>query len=352
MTIHILNVSDVDNWDEFLKRFPASGPFHTRAWAECFRSARLTPLYLHLVSNNQTVGAITGVAVDPKSAVLRGIDRKISFFSGPTLLQMDPISIRDSMLSLNRYATEQGYTSLLCSGRDYPYAYDWGESKVHLDSIHEYIVDMSEPWEQIRSCMRKSIPEQSRKAGRSGLTFHEHRDASMLPQLLRLLENTQLRRKRKNGVNFSPYYTPHLAEGPMQNLSKSNIARFFAVRRDAQVLCVLLLFSFCRRAYALSIGCSDEGYRLRAPAFLWFNTIETLKAEGIESLNLAGGGPQSAHAFAKISLGAERRACTGSVSPYLKGPFRNLLFQTARWVSTMMERPPAWSTQKHDRSAS
>lgn len=340
MNISVVSERDADTWDDFIKLFPSSGPFHTRAWAECFKSERLTPLYLRLMSKDQPIGAIAGLVVDPKLTILNGIDRKLSFFSGPALSLMSSVLIQDCMLSLNRYAQDHGFTSLICSGRDYPYAYDWGDSKVHLQSIHEYIIDLREPWEHIRARMRKSIPEQARKAERSGLTFHEHRDASMLPQLLLLLQNTRLRKKRKSGIYFSPYYIPHLAEKPLHALSESSIARFFVASRDTEVLCILLVFTFCKRAYALLIGCSEEGYRLRAPAFVWFNAIRNIKAEGTESLNLAGGGPQSGHAFLKISLGAERQTCTGSVSPYLKGPVRNLLFQTYRWVDSLIATAP------------
>ncbi|MGO9446265.1 MAG: GNAT family N-acetyltransferase [Thiobacillaceae bacterium] len=335
MTIRVVNERDADGWDDFIKLLPSSGPFHTRAWTECFKSERLTPHYLRLLSNDQPIGAIAGVVVDPDIPVLRGIDRKLSFFSGPALSKMNSALIRDCMLSLNRYAQDQGFTSLISSGRDYPYSYNWGHSKVHLQTIQEMIIDLREPWEHIKERMRKSVPEQARKAERSGLTFHETRDASMLAQLLCLLENTKLRNKTKRGASFSPYYIPHLAEKSLSCLSESSIARFFVSRRGSEVLCVLLVFAFSKRAYALLIGCSDEGYRLRAPAFVWFNAIRNLKAAGAESLNLAGG-----NAFAKISLGAEGRTCTGSVSPYLKGPVRNLLFQTYRWVDNLIESAP------------
>jgi hypothetical protein len=335
MTIRVLNERDPETWDDFIKLFPSAGPFHTRAWTECFRGERLTPLYLRLMSKNRPIGAIAGVIVDPKIAVLAGIDRKLSFFSGPALAQMDSALIQECMLSLNRYARDMGFTSLIISGRDYPYEYDWGPSRVHLQTIQEMIVDLSGPWEQIRGRMRKSIPEQARKAARSGLTFAESRDASILQQLLRLLENTRLRNERKSGISFSPYYLPHLAQKPLSKLSESKIARFFIACNDSEMLCALLVFEFSKRAYALSIGCSDEGYRLRAPAFVWFNAIKNLKAEGMESLNLAGG-----NAFAKTSLGAEHRTCTGSVSPYLKGPVRNLLFQTYRWMDNLVAPEP------------
>ncbi len=341
MTIRVVKESNENCWDDHIKMFPSSGPFHTRAWTECFKSKRLTPLYLHLLSGDEPIGAIAGVVVDPERAILRGIDRRIFCFSGPALSQMNSTLIRDCMLSLNRYAKEQGFTSFISLGRDYPYTYDWGSSKVHLQIIQEYIIELHGGWEQIRKRMRKSIPEQTRKAERSGLSFHEHRDASMLPQLFRLLETTRLRRKRKSGIYFSPYYIPYLADKPLSKLGESSIARFFVARIGGEVLCVLLVFTFCRRAYALWIGCSEKGYQLRAPAFVWFNSIRNLEAAGTESLNLAGGGPQSGHAFSKISLGAERQSCTGSVSPYLKGPVRNLLFQSYRSLDNLMTSMPA-----------
>jgi hypothetical protein len=256
-------------------------------------------------------------------------------------------SIQSAMLGLRRYTTEQGFTSLVTLGRDYPYSYDWGAEKVHSEIIHEYIIDLAGSWSQVRARMRRSIAEQARKAERSGLTFHEHRDQSMLPSLLQLLNNTWERRQRISGTQFTPYYIPHLAEQPLRNLAGSAIARFFVARRGDDVLCVLLAFASNRRAYALLIGCSDEGYRQRAPAFLWLHTMEALHAAGIESLNLAGAGPQSTLAFAKLSLGAERRMCTGSVSPYLQGPVSNLLFHLYRW----RENLPALATFVRDRMA-
>jgi hypothetical protein len=347
MIIRVEEQRDTDNWDDFLKLFPSSGPFHTRAWTECFRSEHLTPLYLRLLSGDQTVGAIAGVIVEPTLTILRGIDRRLSFFSGPAVVQPDSSLIRDCMLGLRRYAEDQGLTSLITSARDYPYEYDWGQSKVHLRAIGEYFVDLTSPWDHVKSRMRKSIPEQARKAERSGLTFHEHRHASTLSQLLQLLECTKLRREGKSGVRFSSHYLPHLADKPLRLLAESDIARFFIARSGADVLCVLLVFAFHKRAYALLIGCNEEGYRLRAPAFVWFNAMQRLKSTGIESLNLAGAGPQSALAFAKLSLGAERRSCTGSISPYLQGPVRNLAFQLYRWRDNLSDLA---TLVRHERS--
>jgi len=333
MTIRVVSEQDPETWDDYVRRFTSAGPFHTKAWTECFKSERLTPIYLRLFSDHKAIGGIAGMVVGPRMPILRGIDRRISFFSGPALFQMDSALIRDSMLSLNRYARDQGFTSLISSPRDYPYGYDWGDSKVHLQCMEELIIDLSDSWERVRGRMRRSIPEQVRKAERSGLTFDVQRDQSMLPQLLCLLENTRLRSKRKRGAPFSPYYLPHLAAKPLSCLSQSSIARFCVARKDSEVLCVLLVCAFAQRAYALLIGCSDEGYDLRAPAFTWFNAIRSLKAEGTAFLNLAGG-----NTFAKISLGAERCTCMGCVSPYLKGPVRNLLFQTLRWTENLTVR--------------
>lgn len=331
VTIRAVPEEHPDSWDEFIRRFESAGPFHSSAWTECFKSERLTPIYLRFVSEGQVVGGIAGLVVDPAISIMRGIDRKIFFFSGPALCQMNYALIRDCMLALDRYARDHGFTSLITSPRDFPYRYDWGEAKVHTQSIEEHIVDLRDSWETVKRRMRKSIPEQARKAQRSGLTFHECRDASLLPELLRLIENTRLRNKKRKGASFSPFYIAHLSQKSLDCLVQSGLARFFVARKDSEVLCVLLVFAFSRRAYALLIGCNDEGYLLRAPAFAWFNAMKLLQGGGTEFLNLAGG-----NSFAKMSLGAERRPCMGSVSPYLKGPARNLLFQTYRWLDGLI----------------
>ena len=340
MNIRIAEERAADRWDDFIKPFASSGPFHTRAWTDCFRCERLTPIYLRLLSKDQPIGGIAGLVIEPETTILRRIDRRIMFCSGPALSEMSSALIQDCMLALKRYAEDQGLTSLICLHRDYPYAYDWGAARVHLDVIHEYIIDLRGRWEDVRARMRRSIPEQARKGERSGLTFHEYRDASMLPQLLRLIENTRSRRMRKDGIHFSPYYIPHLTEKSLVDLSESALARFLVARRGAEVLCILLVFAFGKRAYALLIGCSEEGYERRAPAFVWLNAMGNLKGAGIEYLNLAAAGAGSTLGFAKVSLGAERQACTGCVSPYLQGPVSNLLFQIYRWKDNLSAVAP------------
>ncbi len=330
MTLCTVQECAPDGWDEFVARFPSSGPFHTRAWCESFRNADRTPIYLRLLSRGTPVGGAAGILYSPAPAFLRGLDRRAFFFSGPALAAMDGASIRACIGDLRRHAEDRGVTSLINLGRDYPYAYDWGGSRAHVHVTHEYLVELRGPWQDVKARMRRSIPEQERKAERAGLTFHVHRDASMLSPLMELLESTRLRRLRKSGIHFSPYYLPHLGDSNLRSLAASDIARFFVARRGDAPLCVLLVLAFRKRAYALWIGCADEGYRLRAPAFVWYNAMRALAAEGTESLNLAGAGPSVA--FAKTSLGAERRECTGSVSPYLQGPVRNLLFQTLRRI--------------------
>jgi hypothetical protein len=352
MTIRVERELDAEAWDAYASQFAAAGPFHSRAWAEGFAGERTTPLYLRLLEGSQPVGAIAGVAIEPRLAALRGIARELFFFSGPALARMDADLIRDAFLALSGYAREQGFTSLVSSARDYPYQYDWGGAKAHLQTMGEYLVDLRGSWDDVRLRMRRSIAEQTRKAGRAGVAFGEQRDASLLPQLLRLLENTRQRRQRKSGNLFSPYYLTHLDDDTLCRLSASSVARFFVARRGDEPLCVLLAFVFGRRAYALMIGSSDEGYLLRAPALLWFNTLRRLHSEGVHWLNLAGGGPQSAHVFSKVSLGAQRFACIGSVSPYLKGPVRNLLFQAHRWMERLRHRPPLEGSATSGRSRS
>lgn len=340
MKIRVERERDLDAWDPYIARFAAAGPFHARAWAEAFANRRTTPLYLRLLDGEQAVGAIAGVAVEPRLAMLHGISRELLFFSGPAMARMDAELIRDAFLALSGFAREHGFSSLVSSARDYPYAYDWGGARVHLHAIGEYIVDLRGSWADVRLRMRRSVAEQVRKAARSGVAFGQQRDVTLLPHLLRLLENTRQRRQRRSGKLFSAYYLPRLDADSLRLLSASNLARFFVAQRGDQPLCVLLAFVFGKRAYALIIGCSDEGYLLRGPALLWFNTLQQLQSEGVEWLNLAGGGQQSAHVFSKISLGAQRVACTGSVSPYLQGPVRNLLFQTYRWVDHLLHPPP------------
>ena len=158
MTIRVVDELESGAWDDFIKLIPSAGPFHTRAWTECFKGERLTPIYLRVLSDEQPIGGIAGVIAETRLPWMRRFDRSVTFFSGPALAEMRGATIRDCMLGLRRYAEDRGLTSLISLGRDYPYAYDWGDAKVHLQVIHEYIVDLRGASESVTARMRKSIP--------------------------------------------------------------------------------------------------------------------------------------------------------------------------------------------------
>ena len=320
--------NDLAGWDDFVRLCPSSNPFHTRAWVESFRSERLTPLYLRVLSGNRTIGAIAGLVVAPANRILAPIHRPALLFTGPALERMDGAALRDCTLSAMRLVASEGMTGITCVGRDHPHACDWSGSRVRPTTVDEYIADLGGCWKDVESRMRNSIREQTRKAERSGLVFGEESGPRMVPQLTALLERT---RSRKVGEQFSFFYLPHLSEQVLGRLAATDLARFFVARLGGNALCILLALAFNRRAYALLIGCSEEGYRLRAPAFVWLNAMKALQAAGLQSLNLSGAWPGSKLAFAKESLGAVRTSCAGFTSPYLQGPVRNLLFQIYRW---------------------
>ena len=77
MKLTVVRDTDPDTWDDFVAAFPSSGPLHTAAWAECFRSERLTPIYLRLLFGHRPVGGFSllglhGPGGDARAGVASG----------------------------------------------------------------------------------------------------------------------------------------------------------------------------------------------------------------------------------------------------------------------------------------
>jgi hypothetical protein len=69
MDVRVADEWEPDNWDDFVKLFPSSGPLHTRAWTESFKSERPTPVYLRLLTKEQPiVYAVLARAASPDSS--------------------------------------------------------------------------------------------------------------------------------------------------------------------------------------------------------------------------------------------------------------------------------------------
>jgi hypothetical protein len=323
--------SDPQRWEANSRASDAS-VFLSRPWLESLRTSYRAPVYLRFSCDKEPVGLAAGLTVEPAGRPFRRalsrLYRPFILFSGPAILRPDRSLASDCIQELINFAADHNHTHLVLGSWDYPQMVDFELLPLYRVIRDEYIVDLRGDWRDIRQSMRKEILRQTRRATRSGLTFVERDTANAIDDLIALLEQTRLIRLSKGYADYSYYYMPYLDRPLLFRLLRNKIARIFSAQLQDRILCMHFILVHGNRAYALLIGTNSEGYRLRAPAFLMFHTIKTLKEEGIDYLNLGGVPPDSSRdrlVFAKTALGAKRHVCSGGATRRFNGTVINLL---------------------------
>lgn len=328
MHISVKQEPNQDKWNKHIRMFCAS-PFISAPWLESFKNPGRKPVFFRFVSQEKTVGIIAGLVQEPCFHILKKIKKEIFFFSGPAVPESDKDLIRLCIASLTKYAMASGYTSLDIRSWDYPHVFDL-EDLPYKNTREEFVIDMQGEFEDIRKKMRKRIHEMVRQGARNELTFHESDSPDLVEELTRLLEHTKSVRTSKGYEGYSYFYMPYFDKQVIYNLFQNKIAKIFYAKKHDKIISVKLVVCHGNRACALLAGTDPEGYKLKAPAFTWFNTIKKLREDGIKSYNIGGVANDSGASgltFFKTSFGAEKFACVGGSTSFLQGPFLNLLYQ-------------------------
>ncbi|MFC2164292.1 GNAT family N-acetyltransferase [Acidobacteriota bacterium] len=327
MQITIVEESNLSNWENYLKK-TSGGPFLSAPWLESFRDSKCTPVYFRFVSEGHTIGLAAGLSLEPPHPLLRKIFRKIFLFSGPAFIQSNPELEKSCVSELINYASSNQFSHFEMRSYDYPHTIDFEDLPFIKEDREEYIIDLNPEWQEIQKNMRKSIIEQKRSAERKGLSFHESQSPEIIDDLVRLLEQTKQRRLTKGYKDYTYYYMPHINKNILHQLYQNKIGRIFHIKHGAKIISILFVVAYRSTVNALLIGSNEDAYNLRAPAFIWFNTIKKLKDEGFQYMNLGGVPKDSSKSklvFAKKSLGATEHLCSGGKTPHLNGPIYNLL---------------------------
>ena len=311
MAISLVQEQDPGAWDRLTAELDASALISTR-WLTAVGAPERRPLCLRVVVGARTIGAIGGLIVEPSLPLLRRFGRRLFFYSGPALQASEAGAIPQAVGVVVDYARERGMASVDFRSWDYPCVFDPPESMPYRCTRPEYFLDLRGDLNEINARMRPRIQEQVKQSLRAGLTFHEAGSPEAVDELMGLLEATRAIRISKGRGRYSYFFMPYLSPHALRRLIGSGLARIFYARKDTAVVSAMIAIVSGKRAIALLIGSAEEGYRLKAPTLVWFETIQALKREGVVSFNLGGvpsGSDAGGLAFYKGSFGAEKKDC-------------------------------------------
>ncbi len=335
--LSIVEDPQVGSWNDAIAGLPRVSPFLSADWLQCVAGPGRRPICLWVMEGSRRVGAAAGLIVDPALPVLRAFGRRLYFYSGPALDVADDSAIGPVVDCIVDYAARRGLAAVTFGSWSYPYSFE-AASLFYKDPRQEYVVDLRGSEDEICARMRSKIRQYARKAVRDGLTFQRAEGQEALNAHLRHLEDTQATRMSKGHGRYSPFPMPHLTPRALPDLYTTNIARLYSVHgAGGATVCTLFVLVFGGFAHALTIGATAEGYELRAPIFAYFETIKTLRQEGVRFLSL-GGVPHDGEeglVFLKESLGAQKCACPAGSTRLL---CRSLPYRAVNYADNLLTR--------------
>lgn len=305
-------------------------PLIDRNWLSAFAGDSISVVFLRFARRGNTVGAIGGLQVASSSnPILRAATERLFFFSGPLVVAPCPELMRDCFAALRGYAVRSQYVACTLRWYDFPFPFDFASTGFQPAFRHEFILDLrrseAEVWGAIDRDQRRRI----RRATERGLTFREN-DRAGLGELLACASDTK-NRKIQRGLQYNLYSIDFVNNEVLKQLLSSGICRTFGVYNDSRVLSSILVAIGPRRAYAMFIGTSAEGYKLGCNVFLYWELMRHLRSIGCTQLNLGAIPPDesgSGLARFKESLGAAKTPCAGAVCTDLqRGSWRDLAWR-------------------------
>lgn len=151
-----------------------------------------------------------------------------------------------------------------------------------LKSRAEFYMDLRAAAGDIWKSFSKECRNTIRKAMKAGMESRRERG---VPNVFRLQE-LQAEAMRRHGVEIQPHEGNAAAIKEIL-LDKGRGILFMGYYAESAV-CASLCSVFSRKAYYAASGSSELGRKNAGPAFLIWKMIESLKADGVERLNLGG----------------------------------------------------------------
>jgi hypothetical protein len=264
--------------------------------------------------------------VHSSHAITRGLGlfRWLFFFTGPILTNQ--AMYPDCIQALNETAKRLGYVKVVYRSWDFPCSNPVNPYPVPGFLRTEYIIDLTPPICDIEKNVKPAQRRNIRHAVQSGLELVEETSREKCIQLHEFIEVTKHRRQQRGYSQYEKYYIPYLCDRVMNTLVDNHYVRLFHVERGGTPLHATAIITQGKRAYALLAGTTEQGYRMKASPFGFYQICLQLKQEGTAYLNLGGvpedDGTSHLRRF-KRTLGAQEYACpTGSTGFLQNGVYK------------------------------
>ncbi|MCU0800018.1 MAG: GNAT family N-acetyltransferase [Candidatus Thermoplasmatota archaeon] len=282
------------------------------------------------------VGGISGLITHPTNKIAKasGLFRSLLFFSGPVLQEWGEM---DRFLSeLERKVKKMGFMKFTMRGDDQPIPIKSPGSEYIVNQYCEFIIRLDRDWATIEKGIKRGIRRKLKKAVESKLAFRISKDPAMTDIMEQLMDSTGESRTMRGYDDFKRYYVPFTDREVLKGQLRNGISGLGFAENDNGIPAMLYFIHFGKRAFAVYIGSTKEGYENGANAFVYQGIMEHLHRNGCERFNLGRTplkGREGLMQF-KEGLGADRTSNYTLVSPILKGPVLMQLLRLNQFVES------------------
>jgi hypothetical protein len=311
--------------------------YHSIEWAEICRSENRTPLFFRWFdSGRRCVGIALGVQSQSTGRWAGRLFKGLELESYPAVRGLDVGLTRSMIMDLLMFARQNRYSALSILSYGSPVVVP-GLDHAGFGTAPriEFTLDLTladeERWKGLSEHHRRKI----KKAGAQGLVFKVLRTPEAARDLRCLLIQSRERRERRG--EQMPSLDDAWYEKLISSCHEKNLGAVFLLSHEEQPVSGAFVSMYGGHAYYVYGGSNETGFRMDAPALLFWNCFSRCRELGCTDFSM-GGVPASArhpespshglYRF-KAGFGGRQDFCQSLTADNLR-PFENAVRRTAK----------------------
>lgn len=279
-------------WKKWLREF-GGNIYHGEEWADIRRGRNSLPLFFHwLDQDERCVGIAVGIKSWSPVRYIGCFFKRLDFDTYPASLETNADLTRCMLSQLVEYSKKSGYMNLsILSYNTRACVPGLEQLGLSIMPRMEFILDLSmtedELWKNLSSHHRRKI----KNATKQGLVFEEESTLDAVRKF-RTLQKLSRDRRIQRGESIGMLEDAYFEELGGRYLEK-NLGHIFFLTHHQKPVSGAFVSIYGDQAIYVYGGSSDDGFRMDAPALLFWKIFSWCREFGCREFSM-GGVPASA----------------------------------------------------------
>lgn len=275
------------NWSSLISAFDGN-IYHSAEWARIRSGPHSTPLFfVWRTSDEEVVALSTGIEQRSALPVVGSVLKRLGFETYPAVAGDRTDTLRRCIADIVGFARAGGVMGLEIGSHMAPQAVpEMEEMGLSLHHRTEFVVDLAQTEDERLKSLSSHHARKLRKARKNNLEFREAESLEAMQDFRRLQVMSRDRRLERGediGILEDSHYM-ELGRGYFG----AGLGRVFLVTQDEVPISAAFVSIYGGRALYVYGGSSDPGFRMDAPALLFWNVFSRCRELGCSEFSLGG----------------------------------------------------------------